>query len=125
MREIKFRAWEKNMKEIIHVYDIDFEKEMINTNGAWRFFTEVDLMQYIGLKDVNGIEIYEGDIVECGTFDKAGRIINAEVFYDDKRYGYCIKFMDCDVINKYPLYAIINPKVTGNIYEYQYLPKDN
>lgn len=46
MREIKFRAWEKNTKQVIPVLNIDFEKKMINTESAWRFFTEVELMQW-------------------------------------------------------------------------------
>lgn len=65
MREIKFRAWEKNLKEIIPVHSIDFEKKMINTESAWRFFNEIELMQYTGLKDKNGKEIYEGDILHA------------------------------------------------------------
>jgi uncharacterized phage protein (TIGR01671 family) len=63
MREIKFRAWEKNLKEIIPVKDINFESGMINTNCAWRLFDEIVLMQYTGMK-VNGDQpLYEGDIV--------------------------------------------------------------
>lgn len=44
MRETKFIAFEKNMKEIIPVYDIDFERKMINTRSLWRFFDEIELM---------------------------------------------------------------------------------
>lgn len=64
MREIKFRAWEKNLKEIIPVHNINFENKIINTESAWRFFDEVELMQYTSLKDKNGKEIFEGNIVE-------------------------------------------------------------
>jgi uncharacterized phage protein (TIGR01671 family) len=64
MREIKFRAWERYLKEIIPVENINFVNRMINTGSAWRLFDEIDLMQYTGLKDKNGKEIYEGDIVE-------------------------------------------------------------
>lgn len=63
MREIKFRAWEKNLKEVIPVHNIDFEKRMINTESAWRLLDEIELMQYTGLKDKNGKEIFEGDVI--------------------------------------------------------------
>lgn len=63
MREIKFRAYEKKMREIIPVYNIDFKNRMINTGILWRTFDEIELMQYTGLKDKNSKEIYEGDIL--------------------------------------------------------------
>lgn len=64
MREIKYRAWEKNLREMIPVYDIDLKSKVINNDSAWRMFDEIILMQYTGLKDKNDVEICEGDIVE-------------------------------------------------------------
>lgn len=64
MREIKFRAWEKNLKEIIPIHSIDFEHNLVNVDSAWRFLNEVELMQYTGLKDKNGKGIFEGDILK-------------------------------------------------------------
>ena len=63
MREIKFRAWLKETKEMIPVYQIDFNNGIINSESAWRMESEYILEQFTGLYDKNGVEIFEGDIV--------------------------------------------------------------
>jgi len=58
-REIKFRAWLKTNKIMTEIDKIDF----INNEVAFGFYEgsidAVELMQYTGLKDKNGKEIYE------------------------------------------------------------------
>lgn len=62
MRDIKFRAW--HLDEKIMLGHDDACKTPIFTN-SWVYRSgDVALMQYTGLKDKNGVEIYEGDILK-------------------------------------------------------------
>jgi len=71
MREIKFRAFGSQGQGMFPVTGIDFDDMSVN-----RGLTDCILMQYTGLKDKNGVEIYEEDVVEQGflkgkvTFEK-------------------------------------------------------
>ena len=69
-REIKFRAWDKENKKMkYNITGIEYGNGAGNINGIFidgdiYEIEKIELMQYTGLHDKNGKEIYEGDIVE-------------------------------------------------------------
>lgn len=66
MREIKFRAWDKVnkvMEDEQTALAIQFNGQIIGKNFEHSNDT-FEIMQYTGLKDKNGKEIFEGDIIE-------------------------------------------------------------
>lgn len=66
MREIKFRAWNKQKALMIYDVDINSYGQVIKYEyGQYDGSYDYPVMQYTGLRDKNGREIYEGDIVKC------------------------------------------------------------
>lgn len=116
-REIKFRVWQKDKKVMMDVKEYDFENKEIwaeNITGTWYKDDGLEIMQYTGLKDKNGKEIYEGDIVK-GHYYKEGiayRFIG-KVKYIGSKYEIC------GVKQYIGLATELNStyEIIGNIYE--------
>lgn len=121
MRDIKFRAWDKNKKAFVDPKNLlhgsiwgDGEKN----SAQLTYSSDVYLMQYTGLKDKNGIEIYEGDIVS-GTMPDTSK--------DEDFTAMIVEWVDdgFSVVRQNHIYFgdLISPvlnnciEVIGNVYE--------
>lgn len=120
MREIKFRAWHKDIKEMFEVGQITLEKGMWDYQPENRKHIGISipyqpsfiLMQYTGLKDKNGKEIYEGDIVEITRpcILERGEVKFINGCFVIKSKDTLLMLYQCE-INNFKL------KVIGNIYD--------
>lgn len=125
-RIIKFRAWDKKNKEMNYTDKATLHQGKavkFNFMFPWRdniFIDEWQLMQFTGLTDKNGKEIYEGDILG-GT----PNMHIMEVFMG--KYGLCIRFTDLGHKYTVPLmddlFDNFDVEVIGNIYENKELLK--
>ncbi|MFL1998523.1 YopX family protein [Lysinibacillus irui] len=135
-REIKFRAWDKtynfmSYKVLVgntdttdenytaHCIWVDSEKVDYKREPGWMNFDELSdvvLMQYTGLKDKNGKEIYEGDVLHAqGYWD-------IHIVWDKENARFGILNTDWVVsqgyIPKIPNFELSNfYEIVGNIYE--------
>ena len=118
MREIKFRAWNEQTNEMIIPSMIDNPcKTSINEKYYRQHYI---LMQYTGLKDKNGVDIYEGDIIR---HPKATEPENLGWIVQWHSYAFIVKMVS-DTDTMYQLNNQFSScEVIGNIYEHQDLLK--
>lgn len=124
MREIKFRAWLKEERKMVNVETLFIGINRLCFGNSktedlfFRDFEEVELMQYTGVRDKNGKEIYEGDIVVLNNIEIDNMCI---VRYEHSSYrleGWSLRE---DLSNVEARFL----EVVGNIYESKNLLEEN
>ncbi len=122
-REIKFRAWDKEKGEMIPKVGVLPLGGVLKPDGETRVgdvgayaknykylhSEKIEVMQYTNLKDKNGEEIYEGDILASKLFHGDSGTWNYEVRWTEKNASF--------EINGYLIRHYDEVEIIGNIYE--------
>lgn len=131
----KFRAWDRVNKKLKQVYSINFDKngeiesikeEYTEPNEAYAMFDirYFEFMQSTGLKDKNGTEIFEGDIVRIKSSD--GVDYKAVIMFKDGGFCAVDGIEDNYSTRRYQLHkGDFELEVIGNIYENPELLEDD
>ena len=114
MRELKFRVWWKNHSKPTIYTEYDF------FDDTWTPEEYTTIEQYTGLKDENGKEIYEGDIIQeeiafnskmtDGTF-------KYKVYWDEEELCWCLEHIGNESIHHELWQCNQSTEVIGNIHE--------
>ena len=91
MREIKFRAWDNKQKLMSMPMNIsDMVSSCVETwfSSGLCYYKNLEWLQFTGLKDKNGKEIYEGDICKYGIGNWVGKIVYIKGAYllDERKW---------------------------------------
>ena len=135
MREIKFRAWDKKYSEMIftgfhvlgevtafsQIEQYLFETKQVDNIPTIERWNDIELMQFTGLKDKNGKEIYEGDILklqypirDVEGYDNNYILLNVIIEYHGGAFWFSGGgYTDCN----WHFYNEPEREIIGNIYE--------
>ena len=122
MRNIKFRAWDKEGKVMVDWFWLSSEGDLYETPVIVYDTPHLELernddlvaMQYTGKKDINGVEIYEGDILQNEHHFRYQVVFKGDCWRCEslKNSGFKNRFIGNDL------------KIIGNIYKNPELLED-
>ncbi len=109
MREIKFRAWDKENKKMFEPSELVQEPNLVvgylDSSGCPKTYDNIELMQFTGLQDKNGKDIYEEDII------KRTSLINGQIreIKEIVRWEIGFSFVGFPITSSY--------EIIGNVFE--------
>lgn len=126
-RVIKFRAWDSEDKKMVNVHAIDWHSDTMRPtsinyphgklyDAPEAFGGAIKLMQFTGLKDKNGREVYEGDLVEPdGGYEYGECEHPGEVHWNEYNLQWealCKTCADAVPLAEFDLHSVV-----GNVWE--------
>lgn len=124
MREIKFRAWDSYANKMINHYfvmDSNGNALEISYGHISATLSAYKLMQFTGLKDVNGKEIFESDILKITCrFELRKEVLIDEVIWWEEGSWLCSDWCFFELVSN-GVKGEQEWEVIGNIYEHPHL----
>ena len=120
MKKLKIKAWLKKEKKMVSIIGIDFNYEYIrytedgnlfNENYKTAEFKNIELLQFTGLKDNGGQELYEADVIK---FNDGIDDIYGLISYDDEDGAYRVSYEN---ITEHLSEREGDFEIVGNIFE--------
>jgi len=120
MKELKIKAWLKKEKKMVSIIGIDFNYEYIryteddnlfNSDYKVAEFKDIELLQFTGLKDNGGQELYEADVIK---FNDGVDDIYGLISYDDEDGTYRVSYEN---ITEHLSEREGDFEIVGNIFE--------
>ncbi len=123
MREITLRAWDVTYKQMLKINDAKFVDGLLIGVKGINWDSKVVVMQYTGLKDRNGCEIYEDDVVRGEFIAYDIGVCTGQILFDEARF-----IFKSDSQPNYPntpvwvpLCEMKNVEIIGNVHQHPHL----
>ena len=129
MKTIKFRVWDKEISKmyeddnVITTFSGELEEVYVRRNNTVDELIDYKLMQYIGIKDESGKELYEGDIVKRIDRTPVARMYGQEVIgtIGFMKGSFVLNTPEGDyLMNNNRLSNLCSYEKIGNIYENEF-----
>lgn len=120
MKEFKMKAWLKKENKMVSIIGIDLNYQYIRYSDDGNLFKDdykiaefkdIELLQFTGVKDKAGQEVYEADVIK---FNDGIDDIYGLISYDDEDAVYCVSYEN---VTEYLLNMAGDFEIVGNIFE--------